>query len=230
MEVADVGVWNGGVSMEQAEMGLGQAKGLTCVDVEDGGSDEDVLGGGERRAGRRERARAGAGDGQQLSWQTQRSQHQRRQKRARNRLWRFCRDVDEGKKRGRSLSLRPTFLSVAEVTLSAITLTEFANAVKPIVPSSRWPARLGTSAPNPEPSLLLPVLTRSLPAVAVSGGPDSIALLHLLAQHTRHTAARNGLPPVVALTVDHGLRPESAFEAAGVQAFSSSIGTRKPVW
>jgi tRNA(Ile)-lysidine synthase len=52
--------------------------------------------------------------------------------------------------------------------------------------------------------------------VAVSGGPDSLALL-LLAQ-----ACRPGL--VEAATVDHGLRPESAAEAAMVAATCVELG------
>lgn len=53
-------------------------------------------------------------------------------------------------------------------------------------------------------------------AIAVSGGPDSIALL-LLAH-----AARPG--EIVAATVDHGLRPESAAEAAMVAEVCAGLG------
>jgi tRNA(Ile)-lysidine synthase len=53
-------------------------------------------------------------------------------------------------------------------------------------------------------------------AVAVSGGPDSLALL-LLA-----TAARSG--EIAAATVDHGLRPESGAEAEHVAAICADLG------
>ncbi|MDD9922268.1 MAG: tRNA lysidine(34) synthetase TilS [Boseongicola sp.] len=52
--------------------------------------------------------------------------------------------------------------------------------------------------------------------VAVSGGSDSLALLHLL-----HTW---GQVPIVAATVDHGLRPEAPEEAAQVAEICSKLG------
>ncbi len=50
-------------------------------------------------------------------------------------------------------------------------------------------------------------------AVALSGGPDSMALCWLLAQAA---AGRKKAPVIHALTVDHGLRPESQKEAMKV--------------
>ena len=57
--------------------------------------------------------------------------------------------------------------------------------------------------------------------VAVSGGPDSLALLLLAA------AARPGL--VEAATVDHALRPESRSEAEMVAALCKRIGVRHEI-
>ncbi len=56
--------------------------------------------------------------------------------------------------------------------------------------------------------------------IAVSGGPDSMALL-LLAARWR---AAGGAVPVFAATVDHGLRPESRTEAESVAAWAASLG------
>lgn len=53
--------------------------------------------------------------------------------------------------------------------------------------------------------------------VAVSGGPDSVALLHALTQ----LAPRPGL---VAGHVDHGIHPDSAAVAARVRALAASLG------
>lgn len=57
--------------------------------------------------------------------------------------------------------------------------------------------------------------------VAVSGGPDSTALLWLLAGWRK--ARRKG-PEIVAVTVDHGLRKEAAREARAVKALAGSLG------
>ncbi len=57
--------------------------------------------------------------------------------------------------------------------------------------------------------------------VAVSGGGDSVALL-LLVQHWAAEAGRR----VEAATVDHGLRPEAAAEAAGVARLCARLGVR----
>lgn len=56
--------------------------------------------------------------------------------------------------------------------------------------------------------------------LAVSGGPDSTALLWLAA-HWRAKLKRG--PRLVAVTVDHGLRPESAREAKDVKTLAASL-------
>jgi tRNA(Ile)-lysidine synthase len=66
---------------------------------------------------------------------------------------------------------------------------------------------------------------RSAPAlvIAVSGGPDSTALLVLVA---RWRAGRKRGPALLAVTVDHGLRPESAREARAVKRLATQLGIR----
>ena len=56
-------------------------------------------------------------------------------------------------------------------------------------------------------------------AVAVSGGGDSVALLHLYARWSAQTG-----DPIAAVTVDHGLRKESRAEAEGVATLCANLG------
>lgn len=65
-------------------------------------------------------------------------------------------------------------------------------------------------------------------AVALSGGPDSLALL----VHAARWAKRRKGASVLALTVDHGLRAEAAEEArqAGVQARALGVSHRILKW
>lgn len=56
--------------------------------------------------------------------------------------------------------------------------------------------------------------------LAVSGGPDSVALLWLAARW-RHQLKRG--PALMAVTVDHGLRPEAAREARDVKRLAATL-------
>lgn len=59
-------------------------------------------------------------------------------------------------------------------------------------------------------------------ALAVSGGPDSLALMYLaLAWRALQSGQR---PDLLVLTLDHGLRPEAADEAARVAATAATLG------
>src|SRR6186713_1726298 len=63
---------------------------------------------------------------------------------------------------------------------------------------------------------------KSAPAIvlAVSGGPDSIALMWLAARWRRGLSRG---PRLVAVTVDHGLRAEAAAEAREVKRLARTL-------
>jgi tRNA(Ile)-lysidine synthase len=58
-------------------------------------------------------------------------------------------------------------------------------------------------------------------ALAVSGGPDSLAMMHLAAEWR---AGRGAGPELHMLTVDHGLRPSSRDEAIMVGKLAAALG------
>ena len=62
-------------------------------------------------------------------------------------------------------------------------------------------------------------------AVAVSGGGDSVALMLLLAAYAKQAK----LPAPIVLTVDHGLRPDSAKDAKAVAKMASDAGLKAHV-
>lgn len=68
-------------------------------------------------------------------------------------------------------------------------------------------------------ALFAPLAAERALVVAVSGGPDSMALLALLAEWTAAGPSR-----LHAVTVDHGLRPEAAGEAALVASLCRELG------
>jgi tRNA(Ile)-lysidine synthase len=60
--------------------------------------------------------------------------------------------------------------------------------------------------------------------IAVSGGPDSTALLLLAARWAKRQKKRR--PKLVAVTVDHGLRAEAVAEAAAVKRLARRLGVQ----
>ncbi len=84
----------------------------------------------------------------------------------------------------------------------------------------------GTRPPSPLPdraieTIFAPLADASALLVAVSGGPDSTALLLMAASWARR---RGGRPRLEAATVDHGLRIESANEARAVAELCQKLG------
>lgn len=71
--------------------------------------------------------------------------------------------------------------------------------------------------------LFQPLAQTSAVVLAISGGPDSTALLFLAA---RWRAARKGKrkPHLIAVTVDHGLRPQSRQDALAVGRLARRLG------
>lgn len=70
-------------------------------------------------------------------------------------------------------------------------------------------------------ALLAPLARYERVALAVSGGPDSLALLHLAA---RWREERGAAPELSVLTVDHALRPGSREEAEMVARTAEALG------
>jgi tRNA(Ile)-lysidine synthase len=72
--------------------------------------------------------------------------------------------------------------------------------------------------------LFQPLANASALVLAVSGGPDSTALLLLAARwSTRRRNTKIG-PKLLAVTIDHGLRPQSAHEARAVKRLARALG------
>ena len=72
------------------------------------------------------------------------------------------------------------------------------------------------------PGLFGPLSGRRGVVLAVSGGSDSVALLHLFARW--RDASCVAVPPAVVVIVDHGLRREAAAEAGAVAALARTHG------
>ena len=78
----------------------------------------------------------------------------------------------------------------------------------------------GLDAPTID-ALLAPLAEFDAALLAVSGGPDSTALLAMAVEWAQRAPAR---PRLAAATVDHGLRKDSADEAAAVGALCARFG------
>ena len=70
-------------------------------------------------------------------------------------------------------------------------------------------------------ALFVDLIDQPALVLAVSGGPDSTALMWLMARWRKRQ--RRG-PKLIAVTVDHGLRPEARREAAAVRRLAAKLG------
>lgn len=78
-----------------------------------------------------------------------------------------------------------------------------------------------TSLRSALPAVFAPVAQEAVIGLAVSGGPDSLALMLLAREWTHGLEFR---PQLIVYTVDHGLRPEAAAEALFVLATAKRLG------
>lgn len=88
------------------------------------------------------------------------------------------------------------------------------------MPTAEALARRGGETPLDSARLLAPFERHAAVLLAVSGGPDSTALMLLAA---RWRAARGHGPALFAATIDHGLRPEARREAEAVGALAARL-------
>ena len=95
----------------------------------------------------------------------------------------------------------------------------------PPIPGAIWPNTnsAAMTLPPADPAFCIHAaldrLAGDLPAmgIAVSGGGDSVALMHMVAEWARGRR-------IMVATVDHGLRPESAAEARQVSRAARALG------
>jgi len=71
--------------------------------------------------------------------------------------------------------------------------------------------------------LFEPLANASALVLAVSGGPDSTALLLLASRWHARRATKRAAPKLLAVTVDHALRPQSAREARAVKQLARTL-------
>lgn len=130
---------------------------------------------------------------------------------------------------GRSLLCELRLLPVLSSYALSVSLP--VAGLQPVRAASSLPST--TAAPTIAPlsddefASLMPQLRRGTKTVvaAVSGGPDSMALAILLHCYAVHSSEMHGrLLRVLGVTVDHGLRPESADEAEFVRETLNSFG------